>query len=665
MMMTYGLGIDTGGTYTDSVVVDFETGRIVSRAKDLTTRNDLVIGISGSIGKHDRELLKKVGLVSLSSTLATNSVVEGKGCRVALVNIGRQYEGTVPADVSVLVAGSHDLHGNEKVPLDEAAAITFFESIRDKVDAIAITGYLSIRNPSHELRLAELARSILDVPIVLGSDLSSSLGYNERTTTALMNARLIPVITDLIRSVRASLKEYDIEAPLMIVKGDGSIINEEQAMERPVETVLSGPASSITGAKRLTGQKDAIIVDIGGTTTDIGVLRDGRPRLEKEGALIGGKRTHVLAAAVSTYGIGGDSRVVVNGTVPYLTAVRVIPLCIAATKWDHILPRLEVLAKRIPSRQANTVELDELVQELEFFTVAKPRTTESLQEADLRFLDLISERPYDLEEAGNAIGVLPYAFNVSKLERLGLITRIGITPTDILHADGSYIQYDDRASRLAVDFLARKVDQPTERFISTMKDMITFKIARSIVSNLILDDSGHDRVDELTESLIMKAITGKHGEDFGISIRIDKPLIGIGAPVGSWLPRVAKIFGTELLLPEDSDVGNAVGAISGSIFKETSLLIQPEEGAYSSNPPSIVLLDKNKFKFSNLEEAIAFAKERSGELASKDVTRSGATNVVVDYDVIKKTYGTSDEGNVVLEVKVVARATGKPDLTVV
>jgi hypothetical protein len=194
--------------------------------------------------------------------------------------------------------------------------------------------------------------------------------------------------------------------------------------------------------------------------------------------------------------------------------------------------------------------------------------------------------------------------------------------------------------------------------------MITFKIARSIVSNLLLDDSGHDSCDELTENLIMKAITGKHGEDFGVSIKIDKPLIGIGAPVGSWLPRVAEIFGTELLLPEDSDVGNAIGAISGSVFKETSLLIQPEEGAYSSHPPSIVLLDKDKFRFDNLENAISFAKERSGELASREVVRSGATNVVVDYDVFKKTYGTSDEGNVVLEVRVVARATGKPDLTV-
>lgn len=660
--MTYGLGIDTGGTYTDSVIIDFDTGEIVSRAKDLTTRNNLIIGISGSIGKHDRSLLEKVSLVSLSSTLATNSVVEGKGCRVGLVNIGKQYDGTVPADVSVLIEGSHDLHGREKIPLDEESARRFFEDSRGKIDALAITGYLSIRNPSHELRVAEIAREILDVPIVLGSDLSSGLGYNERTTTALMNARLIPVIADLIRSVRTSLKENNISAPLMIVKGDGSIINESAAMLKPIETVLSGPASSITGAKKLTGRKDAVIVDIGGTTTDVGVLRDGRPRLDGEGALIGGKRTHVQAAAISTYGIGGDSRIVVNGTVASLTSVRVIPICIAASKWPEVENRLEKLVQRTPSRQANAVPLDELVQELEFFTVAKPLAGESVAEADAKLLELIAERPYDLEEAGDRIGVLPYMFNVSKLEKLGLLTRIGITPTDILHAEGSYIQYDADASSIAVDFLARKCNKDKDAFIDDLKDMITYKITKGIVSNLILDDTGYDTLDGVAEELITKAITGKHGLDYDISFKLDKPIIGIGAPVNSWLPRVAEILGTELLLPKDSNVGNAIGAISGSVFKEVRLLIQPDEGAYTSNPPSTVLLGKERAHFPTLNEAIEFAKEKAGELAAKDMKDSGVTNVVVDFDVDKKVYGTSDAGNVVLEATVIAKATGKPDI---
>ena len=103
---------------------------------------------------------------------------------------------------------------------------------------------------------------------------------------------------------------------------------------------------------------------------------------------------------------------------------------------------------------------------MEFFTLAKPLTNESVQECDRKLLSLISEHPYDLEEAGEKIGVLPYAFNISRLEKLGLVTKIGVTPTDILHAKGSYIQYDADASATAVGFLAHKSDVDVDTFIA-------------------------------------------------------------------------------------------------------------------------------------------------------------------------------------------------------
>lgn len=662
--MTIGLGIDTGGTYTDSVILDMDSGRILSRAKDLTTRNDLVIGITGSIGKHRPELLKKISLVSLSSTLATNSVVEGKGCRAGLISIGRRYDGTVTADVYAQVAGSHDLKGNEKVPLDEEAAKAALSEMKGKVDAIAITGYLSIRNPEHEERLAHLADEILGIPVVQGHELSSGLGFNERTTTALMNARLIPVITDLIESVKKSLAKFGIDAPLMIVKGDGTVLNEASAVKRPVETVLSGPASSLTGAKALTGLKDAVMIDIGGTTTDIGVIRNGFPRLEKEGALIGGKRTRVLAAAVSTYGIGGDSRIIVNGTRIELTPVRVIPLCIAATKWPHVREKLQDLAHRVPGHAAETVTADEILQETEFFTPAKSVTTETMQECDRRLLELIAEEPKTLEEAGDAIGVLPYTFNVSRLEKLGLVTRIGVTPSDILHAEESYVEYDYKASKQAVDYLARKTLLGFDEFVSTVKDMIETKIATCLMKDLLLEDGGFEDLGPAAEDLIRKAVSGKDGLDFGVSIRINKPIIGIGAPVGAWLPRIAEIFHTQLLLPVDSNVGNAIGAISGSVSKTVTVHIQPKEGAIGADPASIVFLGDEKYEFPTFVEAVGFAKDKGSEYAERLAVESGATNVVIEVDVEKKTFGTASDASVqiLLEADVTIRATGKPDL---
>lgn len=662
--MAIGLGIDTGGTYTDSVILDMDSKTILSKAKALTTRNDLAIGISESIGKHDRDLLKKISLVSLSSTLATNSVVEGKGCRAGLICIGRGYEGPVAADAYAQIAGSHDLKGNEKIPLDEEGARKALESMRGKVDSVAVTGYLSIRNPGHEDRVADLARKILGVPVVRGHDLSSGLGFNERTTTALMNARLIPVIADLIRSVKQSLAQYGIGAPLMIVKGDGTVLNEETAAERPVETVLSGPASSLTGAKALTGLKDAVMIDIGGTTTDIGVLRDGFPRLEKEGALIAGKRTRVLAAAVSTYGIGGDSRIIVNGTAIGLTPVRVIPICIAASKWPHVKERLKAISEREPNRAGETVEEESILQETEFFTPARPVTTETMQETDRKLLGLIADSPLTLEEAGETIGVLPYSFNAARLEKLGLVTRIGVTPTDILRAEGSYDGYDGEASDLAVRYLAKKARLGKEEFISQVKDAIETKIAVSLVKDLMLEDGGYEELGPAAEDLIRKAISGKDGKDFGVFLKLNKPIIGIGAPVGAWLPKVAEIFHTQLILPENSSVGNAVGAVSGSVSKTVRVHIQPREGSIGADPASEVFLDGRKYSFPTFSEALAFADAEGRKHAEELARESGASNVYVESDVEKKTFGTSSDpdGRILLEADVILRATGKPDL---
>ncbi len=161
-----GLGIDTGGTYTDSALVELDTGQILEKAKALTTRNDLTIGIANSIGHLTLDRLREVKLVSVSTTLATNSVVEGKGSRVGLIACGHEIEDDLPLDHFVQIAGKHDLLGKEKEPLDMEAARTFILATHDKVDAYAISGYLSVRNPAHEIALKKLIGELTDRPVV-------------------------------------------------------------------------------------------------------------------------------------------------------------------------------------------------------------------------------------------------------------------------------------------------------------------------------------------------------------------------------------------------------------------------------------------------------------------------------------------------------------------
>lgn len=391
-MMNLGLGIDTGGTYTDSAIINLDTGKVVVKAKALTTRNDLSIGISNSIAKLDVEY-KDIRLVSVSSTLATNSVVEGKGCRVALIVVGNEYSKSIPIDDVLEISGGHTLNGEEKAVLDLAKAEEFVHNVDGKVDGFAVSSYLSVRNPEHEIAIKEMINKITNHPVVCGNELSSKLGFHERTITAVLNAKLIPIITDLVASVKKVLKENRIDAPLMIVKGDGSLMGEDMAKERPVETILSGPAASLIGAKFLTKENNAVVIDVGGTTTDIGILRDGKPRLDPEGAMIGGWRTRVKAADISTSGIGGDSRIVVaNGRI-MLSSLRVVPLCIASSIYPSIKQKLKVMAMESVRPQASHIAIENVIQTTEFFIYSKEIPNISLSNEEQLFIEKVKEEP--------------------------------------------------------------------------------------------------------------------------------------------------------------------------------------------------------------------------------------------------------------------------------
>ena len=662
-MPDYGLGFDTGGTYTDAVILDMADGRVVCCSKSLTTRNDLSIGIAGSIEGFDKELFKDVRMVSLSSTLATNSIVEGKGCRVALIAVGRDFDKSIPVDEYICIKGGHNLVGKEKEPLDEEAAREFLKSVKGKVDGVAITSYLSVRNPDHENRLFELTKEILDVPVVCGHQLSSSLGFNERTVTSVMNARLIPIIKDLIVSVKSVMTKNGIDAPLMIVKGDGSIMGENVALSRPIETILSGPAASMIGAKTLTGVQDAIVMDMGGTTTDIGILRNGTPRLEKEGAVIGGKRTRVMAAEIATSGIGGDSRIMINGTELKLTPLRVVPLCIAADKWPVLKEKLKKVADAPPRFIPGCLDENRITQENEFFIKLKDLDSVSLTDDDRRFLESIAEEPKSLTEAGQELNIHPYSFNIPKMEELGMIQRIGLTPTDLLHAEGSYVEFDREASMNGVIHQSKNLKMTPEDFIPYAKDCVVEKISRELLKKLFFEETKQMEPDVIGNDLMMKAITGKMGMDYSVKIRLNKPIIGIGAPVAAYFPQVAEKFDTKLLLSEYSHVGNAVGAITGNIIESIDITITPFKGEGGAEDPRCTLFASfGKMEFEKFSEAIEYAKQKGSEIVSERARLAGAYKFEIKFENKDKRFGFGDEygGSILIEAKLTVTAVGKP-----
>ncbi|MEO5614379.1 MAG: hydantoinase/oxoprolinase family protein, partial [Cypionkella sp.] len=318
--MAHFLGVDTGGTYTDAVIVDEAADLVIGKAKSLTTRADLALGIGRAVDAalaQSGVAAKDVALVSLSTTLATNALVEGQGGRVALIFIGfdegdLERGGLIEAlkgDPVVKIAGGHSHAGTEVAPLDLAALEVLLRELGPQVMGFAVAARFATRNPAHEIAIRDLIRAVTGRPVTCSHELSAQLNGPKRALTAVLNARLIGMIDRLVAACERHLAEIGITAPLMVVRGDGALISAAMVRERPIETILSGPAASIVGARWLTGAKDALVSDIGGTTTDVALLRDGLPEIDPQGARVGGFRTMVEAVAMRTSGLGGDSDV--------------------------------------------------------------------------------------------------------------------------------------------------------------------------------------------------------------------------------------------------------------------------------------------------------------------------------------------------------------------
>jgi N-methylhydantoinase A/oxoprolinase/acetone carboxylase beta subunit len=280
--VTLLLGVDTGGTYTDAVLIRNEA-EVVASAKALTTRHDLAVGIGHAVEAVLRQsgaAAGQIGLASLSTTLATNALVEGQGGCAGLVYVGfRQADlqthglsEALAGDPALVLAGGHNHAGGEAVRLDETRLRDWLEA-GTGAEAYAVAALFATRNPAHELRAAEVIRAVTGRPVSLSHHLSAKLNGPKRALTALLNARLIGMITRLIDRAETRLRELGIHAPLMVVRGDGALISADQARDRPIETILSGPAASLVGARWLTGADRALVSDIGGTTTDVAVLR--------------------------------------------------------------------------------------------------------------------------------------------------------------------------------------------------------------------------------------------------------------------------------------------------------------------------------------------------------------------------------------------------------
>lgn len=619
--MDLGLGVDTGGTYTDAAIMDMLKGTVIDSNKALTTYPDLITGIKNSLDGLNPAYLKSIKYVSVSTTLATNTTLEGKGYPAGLVLIGHSVPEKLAGAYAISVNGGHDNDGNEIAPLEDLETIrNFVLKVKDKVTAFAVSGYFGVRNPEHELRVKEIIRELTGLPVVCGHELSQSLGAYERASTALLNAQLIPVSKQFIGAVQTVMKEKGIKATLMMMKCDGSLVSIEEALQKPVESIFSGPAASLVGAAYLTGLKDCVTVDIGGTSTDIAMISGGIPEISETGAKVGDWKTMVRAIRMETSALGGDSLVWIKRK-PSLGPGRVVPLCLAATQFPGLLEKLETALRQ--NGGINERIMDETIQPTVFYLRNEPDSGGlyggDLEEQEEKLLEYLGPEPLSILEISERSGKHPLLFSsyLQTLVRKRYVSQIGFTPTDALHVLGEYEQWDARASRLGAKILGNYLKKGEEEFSAEVKARAVRKIALELISFFARDLKKAD-----IENIF------KEG-DF-LNFRIKVPVVLVGAPVRPYLEALKKIIDADIRVPAYHEVGNAVGALAGKVIRRTEVLIRPLD---SGNNGYAVFSELGKESFEEYREALDYGLSLSQKLVSEYMDGYGLETDNVKFDL--------------------------------
>ena len=486
-----------------------------------------------------------------------------------------------------------------------------------------------------------------------GHELSTRLDAIRRATTVALNARLIPIIQDLIHNVGATLKAMSISAPLMVVKGDGSLVQEDWAIKRPIETVLSGPAASALGALKLSGERNTWAVDVGGTTTDIVELIEGAPSLNPDGACIGGWRTMVEAVDVHTVGLGGDSHARVSSENQLrIGPGRVIPLCKLASEYpDQVITALK-----------DQCRSDKFDPDAAQFLISGKTDKSKLSQKDATLVALLKNGPQPFTAL-----TTPAAFEdpwisrrIQHLLETGVIQHAGFTPTDALHVLGRFQEWHAEASLLAGKLLAACFGLSVEAFCNQVVQAVSRQTAAAIVSKAIMDEIGmlDWKKSPVDGFLLKKALAQDRKGKLIPEIRLRHPIVALGAPVKAYMPMAAEILQTRLSIPEFAEVANAVGAVSGKTVLRLRVRIRPVNGSQKVR----LLSPDSPRDFQGVEEAVQYAVRHMTPLAEEKARQSGAEHVKVQ--VIRKEKKAKAKGNkeIFLETELTFMALGRPSI---
>jgi len=662
-MARFNIGIDTGGTYTDAVVVDLESRRVLASAKAHTTHGDLSIGVSESLSSVLSDLdedfpRKQISQVSVSTTLATNALVEGQGAPVACLLIGfddgmaertRIHE-AVPGTQILRINGGHSHSGKELHALDEDAIRKAYHELGSSVQGFAIGSLYSVRNASHELRAAAIIREQCELPVTLSCDLSAELDGPRRALTATLNARIVSRIIALVAAVRQSLQKEEIDARLMIVRGDGSLANADLVVEKPIETILSGPAASVIGARYLSRLENFIISDIGGTTTDIATAHSGWPDVNQRGSMVGEYRTLVHAIDMRTYGLGGDSEVLTDysGSLS-LSTRRVVPVAMLGKRWPMVTAYLRAVLK---AGSGFRTACRFIVQPEGLDIVATPR---DLHDDERALLLRVGDEP---QPWSSLISRKSDEERLAGLVSQGLLQVAGFTPSDAAHALDRQDNWDMETAGLACQIQGlycgrisanqEHRDVEVAAFAEHVVDAVVRKSSHLLIERLARREISDD--DPLVESVSSgRAVVS----DLQVTLKPSIPLIAVGGPAHIYYPEVGRRLNADTHIPEHCEVANAIGAAVGMIRSHSTIEITArDEGGYFIHGPEAPELA------ASAAEALLRAEAIARELSEAQAKAMGAARIDTSIDVQRVLLPDTDEELGLVSATVSAESTG-------
>lgn len=687
-----GIGIDTGGTYTDAVIYDMDTKKILGSGKALTTKGELEVGIAGALDGLPRELVPKAELLALSTTLATNACVENKGSRARLLMIG--FDAAMIERLKGIYASYGFCDRSRFVIIDGKVENIFskpydpdWEELEKRsgeyfadCDAVGVVQKHPRANGGRfEKRAKKVLESVLDIPVTLAYDISDEVDILKCCAGTMLNARLIPLLAEFIAAVRHVMRGRGLHVPIAIVRSDGSLMSEEMARECPVETLLSGPAASVVGGGALAAEDSAVIVDMGGTTTDVAVMRGKEPVMASSGIHIGQWKTMVKGLYVDTFGLGGDSAVRFKDGELYVDTVRVIPISLLAAEHPQVVGKLRSLAgqERFHGCWIH-----------EFYVLLKDISGKNgYSDEEQRLCAALRDGPLITMELAAAMDKDPHFLRTERLEEEGVVIKSGLTPTDMMVLKGDFTLYDPEAARMAVQCLKRNISLTLEQVPDAVYDLVIRKmyinLGRILLGQQYPKQAG--RFAKTDRELLLgwcyeqaKArVDGPDGkkigtygagsgsetslpgrEEFDLALTTSLPLIGVGAPIHVFLPRVAALLGTRAVIPEYAGVANALGAISGRIVTRVLVRVKAQYRDGYCRGYS-VYEDGECHMFEVYGEAEAFARKLAVRQVCEKAARQGTSrqpDVSLTVDKIKS---SSDDSGVLFETLVSAVATDK------